>query len=329
MMRLKQLLGIILLAVLTTTVAAGSSSLAGIRVEHRDNASSVTIHANGTFTHTEYRPTDTLMQVDLAGVSIAHQDPAIHSVSSPGVQSYRIVGYRSVSGTDVARIELNLAKGAMVKVTDVDSGIELQITGGLASTVAKPVTASTVSVPAVAAPHESTRTSHINNIAVARGKDSLNIEVTGTEPMTAKTMKLTNPDRVVVDIPNSMLEGRSREIPVNSNDVKDVRAARYQATPPATRVVVDMSATHDFEVMPSANKLVLRLKNAEPAHQGGPSAPTAKSFEAALPLATSPSAITGKPPVLESASDQEPRRRNLCSQLRVLPGPLRLRGEGK
>src|SRR5438477_7774329 len=90
MMRLKQLLRIILLAVLTTTVAAGSSSLAGIRVEHRDNASSVTIHANGTFTHTEYRPTDTLMLVDLAGVSIAHQDAAIHSVSSPGVQSYRI-----------------------------------------------------------------------------------------------------------------------------------------------------------------------------------------------------------------------------------------------
>jgi type IV pilus assembly protein PilQ len=304
MMRLKQLLGIILLAVLTTTVAAGSSSqLAGIRVEHQDNASSVTIHANGTFTHTEYRPTDTLMLVDLAGVSIAHQDPAIHSISSPGVQSYRIVGYRSVSGTDVARIELNLAKGAVVKVNDVESGIELHISGGPATAVAKPAAGTpklaTENAPASVTPHESARTSHINNIAVARGKDSLNIEVTGTEPMTAKTMKLTNPDRVVVDIPNSVLEGHAREIPVNSNDVKDVRAARYQATPPATRVVVDMSAMHDFEVVPSVNKLVLRLKNPEPARQSGPSASSTRSYDAALPPAAAPAAITSKPPVLE------------------------------
>lgn len=307
MMRLKQLLGIILLAVLTTTVAAGSSSqLAGIRVEHHDNTSSVTIHANGTFTHTEYRPTDTLMLVDLAGVSIAHQDPSIHSISSPGVQSYRIVGYRSVSGADVARVELNLAKGAVVKVNDVESGIELQINEGPVTAAAKPAPAmpkpAAENVPAVVVARESARTSHINNITVARGKDSINVEVTGTEPMTAKTMKLTGPDRLVVDIPNSVLETHSREIPVNSNDIKGVRAARYQATPPATRVVVDMSAMHDFEVVPSANKLVLRLKNPEPAHQSGPSVPSAKSYEAALSPASVPAVTAGKTSVPEPAA---------------------------
>ena len=140
MMRLKQLLGITLLAIVTTAAAAGSASqLAGIRVEHQDNASFVTISANGAFTHTEYRPTDSLMLVDLAGVSIAHPDAAIHSISSPGVQSYRIVGYRSAGGTEVARIELNLAKGATVKVNEVESGVELRISGGPASAVAKPV----------------------------------------------------------------------------------------------------------------------------------------------------------------------------------------------
>ncbi|HEV3041555.1 MAG TPA: type IV pilus secretin PilQ [Candidatus Angelobacter sp.] len=323
MMRLKQLLGIILLAVLTTTVAAGSSSqLAGIRVEHQDSASLVTIHANGTFTHTEYRPTDTLMLIDLAGVSIAHPDPAIHSVSTPGVQSYRIVGYRSVSGTDVARIELNLAKGATVKVNEVESGVELQVSGGPTATVAKaaapaPKQPVVENVPAIAPPHQSVqsvKTSHINNVSVARGKDSINIEVTGTEPMIAKTMKLDHPDRVVVDIPNSVLEGRAREIPVNSNDVKDVRASRYQSAPPSTRVVVDMNTMHDFEVVPSANKLVVKLKNAEPARQGGPSAPTAKTFEAAvLPPAPTSAAIIEKPQA--SAAD------NAASiQLKPLPG---------
>ncbi len=300
MMRQKQLLGIILLAVGTMVAAGSASQLAGIRVEHHDNASVVTIRANGTFTHTEYRPNDTLMLVDLAGVSIPRQDPAVHSISSPGVQSYRIVGYRSTSGTEVARIELSLAKGAAVKVSDVESGVELNISGGPAGAVAKPMVEAaakpaTGNVAAVVAPHEGARMSHINNIAIARGKDGINVEITGTEPMLAKTMKLTGPDRVVLDIPNSVLEGRSREIPVNSSDVKDVRAARYQSVPPATRIVVDMSAMHDFEVVPAANKLVLRLKNSEPARQSGPNTPSAKTYEAVMPPSTVPAAITGKP----------------------------------
>ena len=74
--------------------------------------------------------------------------------------------------------------------------------------------------------------------------------------MTARTMKLTHPDRVVVDIPNSVLQGRAREIPVNSSDVKSVRAARYRRH---TRVVVDMAQMRDFQVVPEGNKLVVRL----------------------------------------------------------------------
>ena len=115
-MRLKQLLGILLLAG-TATLAAGSvSQLAGVKVESRDDASVITIRANGTFTHTEYRPSDTLMLVDLAGVSIASQDANVHPVSATGVLSYRVMGYRSAGGSEVARIELNLAPGASVKV---------------------------------------------------------------------------------------------------------------------------------------------------------------------------------------------------------------------
>ncbi|HEY4679287.1 MAG TPA: AMIN domain-containing protein, partial [Candidatus Angelobacter sp.] len=59
-------------------------------------------------------------------------------------------------------------------------------------------------------------TTRIGKISVARGGDGLNIEISGSGPMTARTMKLTHPDRIVVDIPNSELRGHAREIPVNS-----------------------------------------------------------------------------------------------------------------
>ncbi|HEY5027724.1 MAG TPA: type IV pilus secretin PilQ [Candidatus Angelobacter sp.] len=101
-------------------------------------------------------------------------------------------------------------------------------------------------------------TTRIGKVSVARGSDGLNIEISGSGPMTARTMKLTHPDRVVVDIPNSELQGRAREIQVNSGDVKSVRVARYQEG--TTRVVVDMAQMRDFQISPEGNKLIVRMR---------------------------------------------------------------------
>ncbi|HWS16753.1 MAG TPA: type IV pilus secretin PilQ [Candidatus Elarobacter sp.] len=101
-------------------------------------------------------------------------------------------------------------------------------------------------------------TTRIGKVSIARGSDGLNIEISGSGPMTARTMKLTHPDRVVVDIPNSVLQGRAREISVNSGDVKSVRVGRYQEG--TTRVVVDMAQMRDFQISPEGNKLIVRMR---------------------------------------------------------------------
>jgi type IV pilus assembly protein PilQ len=102
-------------------------------------------------------------------------------------------------------------------------------------------------------------TTRIGKISVVRGGDGLNIEISGSGPMTARTMKLTHPDRIVVDIPNSELQGRAREIPVNSGDVKSVRVGRYQEG--TTRIVVDMAQLRDFQIAPEGNKLVVSMRD--------------------------------------------------------------------
>ena len=102
-------------------------------------------------------------------------------------------------------------------------------------------------------------TTRIGKISVARGGDGLNIEISGSGPMTARTMKLTHPDRIVVDIPNSQLQGRAREIAVNSGDVKSVRVGRYQEG--TTRIVVDMAQLRDFQIAPEGNKLVVSMRD--------------------------------------------------------------------
>ncbi|MBZ5505208.1 MAG: type IV pilus secretin PilQ [Acidobacteriia bacterium] len=251
-MRIRQLLGIVLLASASAMAAATVSQLGEVLVKSQDSAAVITILASGTFTHTEYRPTDNLMLVDMAGVSIAHPDAKVHEVSAPGVKSYRVAGYRSSGGAEVARLELTLAPGAKVNVSEVEGGLELHVSSSPAAAQA--------TAPAI---QRTGTASRIREVSVARSSDALNIEISGSGPMTAKTMKLTHPDRVVVDIPNSVLQGRAREIAVNSNDVKSVRVGRFQEG--TTRVVVDMAQMRDFQIVPEGNKLVVSLRESSAA----------------------------------------------------------------
>jgi type IV pilus assembly protein PilQ len=256
-MRLKQLLGIALLA-MAAMATASASQLSGVLVKNHDNTGTVTILANGPFTHTEYRPTDNLMLVDLAGVSLAHPDSRVHTVFAPGVRSYRIVNYRSPEGGEVARVEISLVHGANVKVSDVEGGMKLDFTGAPAVVPSKEAIEAEASAPRLPSkPH----LTHVRKVSVAQNGGGVSIEIAGSRPMTAHTMKLTSPDRFVIDIPDSLLDGRPRDIAVDSNGIKDVRAARFQAAPPATRIVLDMAQSRDFEVVPEGNNLVIRLRD--------------------------------------------------------------------
>jgi hypothetical protein len=101
----------------------------------------------------------------------------------------------------------------------------------------------------------------VQSVSVAHGEDTLSIEIIGSGPMAAKTMKLSSPSRVVVDVANAVLN-RNQTIAVNSGNIKDVRVGQFQSVPPVTRVVVDLNSPENFELVPFGNRLLLKL------HQG-------------------------------------------------------------
>jgi type IV pilus assembly protein PilQ len=293
-MRLRQLLGTTLLAV-TTMATASASQLSGVLVKNHENAGEITILATGTFTHTEYRPADNLILVDLAGVSLAHPDAKVHTVFAPGVRSYRIQSYRSPAGEEVARVEIALLKGANVTVSDVEGGVRLNVSGAPARVPSKEDIAAAAGSALRSSP--SSAITRVQGVSVSKGTDGVNVEITGSGPLTARTMKLTGPDRLVIDIPNSLLDGRPRDIAVNSNGIKAVRAARYESAPPTTRVVVDLAAMQNFDVVPEGNKLVLKMRDGSSAR---PALPAENTEVAATPAA--PATSSQKPVALASAS---------------------------
>ncbi len=297
-MRMKRLLGTILLMMLATALAAAAAArLTGVQVASAGlNTSIITLRANGGFTHTEYRPTETLLLVDMNGVSAGQLDAKTHVAHSPSVVSYRVLGYKSASGSEVARLELTLATGAGVSVSEAKDELRVKVTGSGAGVEASPVTAPTpvaAHVPAApASKHAPGKTAVVREIAAARAPDGMQVSILASAPLTPKAMKLTGPDRVVVDLENATPAGKGQQLTVNTGEVKAVRMARFQMNPPVTRVVVDLASQQDYELVNASNRLIVKLHPAAAAQAPVNSAPAAAETAQAEPSSASTSTET-------------------------------------
>src|SRR4051812_31323498 len=220
-MRLKQLLGILLLCVVcATTAAAAGSTMTDVSVATQGAMTTVTIRATGAFTHTEYRPTDSLLLVDMAGVSAAKLDGRMQKVQTAGVTSYRVMGYKGVGGADVARLEITLAPGAAVSFSEgtdqlavhVSSSdhsygpaeaakhsaietVKRQAEADPSATVAKPTAVNRIPETNTA----ETKPVTVRTVGVTRHNGSVAVEIVSSGAIQPKAMKLTGPDRVVID----------------------------------------------------------------------------------------------------------------------------------
>jgi type IV pilus assembly protein PilQ len=292
-MRLKQLLGILLLfSVATATAAAAGAQLTQVRVASHDSATTVSLGATGAFTHTEYRPTDNLLLVDLAGVSAAKMDGKTHLVSAPGLVSYRVLGYQSSDGSNVARVELTLAAGSDVKLTEGSDSLAVRIASTAA--IAPVAKASAVEI-ASAVPAHAPKAVSITKVGVVRVQDGVALEILASAPVTPKALKLASPDRLVLDVPNAVSTGHFQTLSVNAGAIKDVRMGRFQANPPVLRIVVDLNQDRDYELAPQGNKLLVKFHEVTSAAASAPAIAPEASPTDALALAISAAMSTPKP----------------------------------
>ncbi len=317
-MRLKQLLGVlVLLLILSAVAAAAGSQLTGINATGQANSSTIILHASGAFTHTEYRPVDNMLLVDLSGMNPGKLKDSGKTLNLPGVVSYRVLGYIGSSGAEVTRLEITLSPAAVVSVANTAGGLQVHVAAnGPAAAAAAPqqktapVVAKTVETVISHAAHPVV----VRHVAVMRGQAGMQVEITASAPITPKLMKLTAPDRVVMDLPNTVPAGHPRPIVVNGGEIKSVRVGRFQQDPPVTRIVVDLAAAHEFEVVPKGNTLVLKLQrnSAAATPAAPPAAQVAPPQPAVMPVAQSPVepaalAATVKPAVMRSVEPAQPQ----------------------
>jgi len=267
-MRLKQLLFV--LPLLCIVAMAAGPQLTNVSVVSQGSTSVVTIQASGPFVFNPYRPADHLMLIDFPAVSPGKLADRNKRLQTPGLASYRVVGYTGKGGVEVARVELTLDPSAKVTMKEGNGSLTLNIIGAAPSVAAnesqpsvaesKPVAQPVKAQAAPSRPQTGTGIARVSSITVARAAGGMEVEVAVTAPVVPSAMTLSNPERVVVDLPNAVPAGKPRPIRVNSGDVLAVRMGRFQTAPPVTRIVVDVRSPQSYQVAQNGNKVVLKLQ---------------------------------------------------------------------
>jgi AMIN domain len=120
--------------------------------------------------------------------------------------------------------------------------------------------------------HASVQHNQLQRVNVVPGSDSVQIEISSTQSVTPRLSKLSSPDRVLVELPETVIASSQIKIPVGSAGVKGVRIGMDGKTPPTTSVVIDLEKPLAYELTPgSAGKVILIL------HAQGTAASVAKN----------------------------------------------------
>ena len=134
-----------------------------------------------------------------------------------------------------------------------------------------------------------TKRAALKRLNVVRAEDGISIEITANGEVTPKLSAMNRPNRVVVDLPNTVDASEQRHIAVDSEGVSGVRVGMDGQVPPSTRIVVDLQQAMKYELVPSGDKLVLKL------HASGVAAKATPA--AARPVAAQPKLVAVNQPL--------------------------------
>jgi hypothetical protein len=124
----------------------------------------------------------------------------------------------------------------------------------------------------------------IKSFRIVQEKNGQAVEILSTQPLIPSIQAVSDPERLVIDLPNARLETRQKRISVQADQISTIRADQFQQNPPVARVVVDLLAPRAYTWDAAGNRLVVHLgKNPNPARSSPFEPPTVPSLTPAPP----------------------------------------------
>lgn len=87
------------------------------------------------------------------------------------------------------------------------------------------------------------------------------IEIKATRGITSRVFTLSNPERCIIDIPDSEMELNANKISVNSDNVLQIRASQFKNDPAQVRVVLDLAQAVSPQITKEDNRILLEFEN--------------------------------------------------------------------
>jgi len=99
----------------------------------------------------------------------------------------------------------------------------------------------------------------IKSFRIVQEKDGQAVEILSTKPLVPSIQAVSNPDRLVIDLPNARLNTQQKRISIQADQIDAIRADQFQQNPPIARVVVDLLAPRKYTWDAAGNRLVVHL----------------------------------------------------------------------
>jgi len=144
----------------------------------------------------------------------------------------------------------------------------------------------------------------LRGLNVVRAADGVSIEISARGQVTPKLSSLDRPNRVIVDLPNTVAAMSQRHIVVDSDGVAGLRIGMDGQEPPTTRIVVDLDKAMKYELVPGTDTMVLKLHGAGVVNKAKPSSARATQAQPKLVAVSQPAATL---PVAKPAAEQKPQ----------------------
>jgi len=86
----------------------------------------------------------------------------------------------------------------------------------------------------------------IENVHLGQVGERTEVNVTGSGPLDYHVLRLTDPDRLVLDFAGAWLKTPEKRLPSNLDSVRQVRMGQF--SPTVTRIVIDMREPAPYSV---------------------------------------------------------------------------------
>ena len=195
-----------------------------------------------------------------------------------------------------ARLRIESDPAARLSVAALPSGVEVRV-------------ARSAAADAAARPGE------LDDVLAVADSAGVSVQLTGRGPFVGKTFTLTNPPRVVVDLPGVINRVAHRVQAVGAGGVERVRVAQHASSPePVVRIAIDLEKAMPYHFETTSQGAMLRLGGAAAVAAPQPVTPPAAPVVAAAgpapadsPWTTTPAAMAEQaaPPTTVSSSTHE------------------------